>query len=284
MTPDSNLPASFLDPVLAAAGARRIDNAPVASVPPGYTLASLRAYKQPEEPAGTVAVHCLKSLVNYIDQHATDASAVFAAGRETRLITAVMDWHGVQEYAPGWARHRAEYKLEFTPEWLAWNGISGRSIAQQAFAEFIEENLPDIMEPDAATVLEVVRNLSGNRKVKFGSSRNLANGDVALQWIEETEAGTGPNQETKVPSELKLRLPVFRGAEEETTYEVKAFLRYRIKDGALSFEVKLHRPERALDGAFDEVVASLGLMLAQDEIKVPLFRGAVTKWPAEVLA
>jgi len=282
--------ASFLDPVLAAAGARRIDDkTPVASMPPGYTLASLRAYGQPEQEAGTVAVHSLGSLVEYLDRHAINGSAVFAAGREVRLISAVIDWHGVPSTAndrrPGWARHKAEYKLEFTPEWLAWTGISGRAIAQQAFAEFVEENLPDIVEPDAATVLEVVRNLSGNRKVKFGSSRNLANGDVALQWIEETDAGAGPNQETKVPSELKLRLPVFRGAEKCTTYEVKAFLRYRIKDGTLSFELKLHRPERALDGAFEDVVAELmSAIEARALPNLPVYRAAVAKSPAEVLA
>lgn len=277
---------SFLDPVLACAGARRLQQSPVASVPPGYSLTSLRQYDPPEAAAGTVAVHSLGSLADYLKRHATAASAVFA-GRESRTIHGVIDWHhpdGEMD-APGWARHRVDYRLEFTPEWTAWAGIAGKPTGQQAFAEFIEENLPDIVSPDAATVLEVVRNLSGNRKVKFGSQRNLANGDVALQWIEETDAGTGPNQETKVPSELLLKLPVYRGAERATTYEVKAFLRYRVKDGVLTFEVKPHRPERALDGAFEDVVAALASELASRELKdLPLYLGTVAKWPAEVLA
>lgn len=277
---------SFLDPILAVAGARQLGDLPVAAVPAGYELKSLRGYGDPEASAGVVAVHSLSSLVEYLARFEDGRAAVFA-DRVGRVIVGVIDWHaeGADDAAPAWARHRAIYSLEHTPEWLAWNGISGRAIAQQAFAEFIEENLPDIIEPDAATVLEVVRNLSGNRKVKFGSSRNLANGDVALQWIEETDAGAGPNQETKVPSELKLRLPVYRGAERATTYEVKAFLRYRIKDGALTFEVKLHRPEKAVDGAFDEVAAELMTSLhARDLNQLAVFRGAVTKWPADVLA
>jgi uncharacterized protein YfdQ (DUF2303 family) len=277
--------SSFLDPVLAQAGVRELAEAPAASVPPGYKIESLSRFHPATDAAGHLGLLTLACMVAYVKaQGAGPASAIFA-DREGKNIVAVIDWHAEAESkVPGWGRHRANYKLELTPEWQAWNGISGRPQPQAVFAEFVEENLPDIVEPDAATVLEVARNLSGNRKVKFGSARNLSNGDVALQWIEETEAGAGPNQETKVPSELKLKLPVFRGAERATTFEVKAFLRYRIKDGALSFEVKLHRPEKAIDLAFDEVVAALRSELSTAEVSdVPVYLGAVAKWPAEIL-
>lgn len=278
---------SFLDPILAAAGARKIEGAPVASVPPGYKLESLRKYDDPQAATGTVAVHSLNSLAEYLKKHSDAASAIFA-GREDRIVFGVVDWHDKDPVAgeiPGWARHRVDYKLRFTPEWEAWTGISGRAIQQAAFAEFIEENLPDIIAPDSATVLEVVSKLTGTRKIEFGSARNLGNGDVAIMWQETTDAGSGVNQETKVPSELTLRLPVFVGAEKATTFDVKAFLRYRIKDGSLTFEVKLHRPEKAIDAAFDEVVSELRSALATAEVTdVPLYLGTVTKWPSEILA
>ena len=73
-----------------------------------------------------------------------------------------------------------------------------------------------------------------------------------------------------------LRLPVYRGAEKATTFELKAFLRYRINDGKLSFELKLHRPEVAVDLAFDELVAGFRSALEAD---VPVYLGSVTAKP-----
>jgi uncharacterized protein YfdQ (DUF2303 family) len=272
---------------LHALRAFKLDGVPVAAVPPDFKLESLRKfYEFPADDAGTVAVHSLSSLADYLKRHATGASAVFAS-RDCALICGVIDWHavdGAPSERPGWARHRVEYKLEHTPEWKAWNGINGKAMSQDAFAEFLEENLPDVLEPDGASLLETASNLSGKKNTQFLSSRNLGNGDVGLVWKEETEAGGGVNGDAKVPGELLLKLPVFRGAEKATTFDVKAFLRYRIREGKLTFEVKLHRPEKAVDLAFDEVAHALRSELAARELVTPLYLAAVRQWPADILA
>jgi uncharacterized protein YfdQ (DUF2303 family) len=278
---------SGLMAALHALRAFKLDGVPVAAVPPDFKLESLRKYEIPEEAAGTVAVHTLSSLADYLKLHAIDGSSVFAS-RDCALVCGVIDWHRPEESTlgsnPGWARHRVEYKLEHTPEWKAWTGINGKAMSQDAFAEFLEENLPDIIEPAGASVLETASTLSGKRNVQFLSSRNLGNGDVGLMWKEETDAGGGVNGDTKVPAELLLKLPVYRGAEKATTFDVKAFLRYRIREGKLTFEVKLWRPEKAIELAFDEVAAALASELNARELQVPVYLGAVRQWPADILA
>jgi uncharacterized protein YfdQ (DUF2303 family) len=278
---------SGLMAALHALRAFKLDGVPVAAVPPDFKLESLRKfYEFPADDAGTVGVHTLSSLADYVSHHASANSAIFAS-RDCALVCGVIDWHtagGPPSERAGWARHRVEYKLEHTPEWKAWTGINGKAMSQDAFAEFLEENLPDIIEPAGASVLETASTLSGKRNVQFLSSRNLGNGDVGLMWKEETDAGGGVNGDTKVPAELKLKLPVYRGAEKATTFDVKAFLRYRIREGKLTFEVKLWRPEKAIELAFDEVAAALASELNARELQVPVYLGAVRQWPADILA
>lgn len=267
---------------LHALRAFKLDGVPVAAVPPDFKLESLRKFGDPETEAGIVTVHTLSSLAEYLNNHGSTGSAVFAS-RDGALVCGVIDWHDPENEVRAWARHRVQYKLEHTPEWKAWTGINGKPMSQDAFAEFVEENLPDIIEPDGASVLETVSTLQGKRGVQFLSSRNLGNGDVGIMWKEETEAGGGVNGDAKVPAELVLKLPVYRGAEQATTYQVKAFLRYRIREGKLTFEVKLHRPEKAVDSAFDDVAAALASELKTRDLSPPVYLGGVTSWPADIL-
>ena len=138
------------------------------------------------------------------------------------------------------------------------------------------------MEPDAAAVLETVLTLSGKKSVNYKNATRLASGDVSLVWEETTDAKAGQKGDLKVPSELKLRLPVYAGCEEETTFEIRAMFRYHIQDGALTFQIKMLGIERIREMAFAAVYDSLAAKLAENDIKVPVYRGAVTTTPLQI--
>ena len=157
-----------------------------------------------------------------------------------------------------------------------------RAIDQRAFAEFVEEHLDCIHKPAAAEILTIATFLEGKRNVVFKNVAVLSNGDRSLQWEETTEAkGVG---DVKVPSEITLRIPVYRGAEEETTVEIRALFRYRIAEGKLTFEVKLMNADKVADGAFERVVDGLRDLLKTLEITPPVILGTVVTTPRETLA
>lgn len=267
--------------LLDALRAHCVEDMPAAILPEGYKLHSLvRFQERPDGAVGTLTADSLTSLAEYVKQHKTGGTALFAS-RDNGSVKAFIDWHEDATRhpacaAPGWGRHTVEFRLLHTPEWKAWTGISGRKMSQADFAEFVEENLPDIIEPASAEVLEAIRTVSGERNISFKSAKNLANGDTQIIWKENTETAAGTQGEAALPSFLMLRLPVYRGAEKATTFDVKAFLRYRISEGKLSFELKLHRPEVAVDLAFDELVAGFRSALEAD---VPVYLGSVTAKP-----
>lgn len=248
--------------------------------PHGVELVSAEMFAaEPSSALGTVRCDSLESIVSYVATQES-SNAMFFADRPGGKITAVLDWHAME--IPLWGDHQAVMPLAFTRAWTDWAGISGRAMDQRKFAEFIEEHLDCIHKPAASEILTIATFLEGKRNVVFKSVAVLSNGDRQLQWEETTEAkGVG---DAKVPSEIILRIPVYRGAEDETTVEIRALFRYRIAEGKLSFEVKLMNVEDVADQAFLEVVSGLRELALSEGTIVPIILGAVTATPRETLA
>src|ERR1700722_1867806 len=66
-------------------------------------------------------------------------------------IIAVLNGGGPD--GPGWGDFRALIGFRETPQWAKWKAIDGRLLPQAQFAEFIEDNLPDVASPDGATMM-----------------------------------------------------------------------------------------------------------------------------------
>lgn len=234
--------------------------------------------------AGIITVESIDSLVDYTKRFHKADSAVFASG-EINSITTILDWHpeDTVDYG-GLARHKVVLPLLFTDEWKAWARLNGKVVGQKELGEFIEEYLHNVVAPDAASVLETVLTLSGKKSVNYKNATRLANGDVSLVWEETTEAKAGQKGELKVPAELTLRIPVYAGCEKETTFDIRTMFRYNITDGNLTFQLKMLGVDKIHDLAFEAVYESLADKLKAASIIAPLFRGAVTATPLDILS
>jgi uncharacterized protein YfdQ (DUF2303 family) len=251
------------------------------SIPPGHKIVPDELFTLPDHPRGQVQAESIDALLDYIGMHLRDQTVVLASLRLMN-IAAIFDWHANADDMNGWGEHSCTFPLQFTREWQDWTRISGQPLTQLKFAEFIEEHLEDIVDPKAADVLTVATSLSGMRKVSFTNAVRLQNGDTSLCWEETTDAKAAGD--VRVPSGLKLRIPVFKGAEESTTFEVSGLFRYRIHEGKLSFEVKLLHCDNIAELAFDEVVKSLTTRLrAKNKSLPPVIRGSMHTLPRPII-
>jgi uncharacterized protein YfdQ (DUF2303 family) len=192
----------------------------------------------------------VKKDVSIVQQAKTKSTQIFA-NKTALSVWAILDYHYVN--APSYCDHVAQYNLPHSPEWLTWTAIDGKEIPQAAFAEFIEENALDIYEPASADVLEIARSLNVKTSVDFSSAVNIDNGTTQLRWTESQE-GKGKGN-IDVPRKIKLGLPVFEG---DGRVEIYAFLRTRIRDGKLSFIVRMHRRKAIVNEVFDHIVSMIG--------------------------
>jgi uncharacterized protein YfdQ (DUF2303 family) len=226
----------------------------------------------------TLKLDTIGALTDYLNQH--NESAVVFADPDKRRIQTVMNWHAADPFDAQWGDHSATYQLRHTREWRDWMGIDQKPLSQTSFIEFIEEHLENIKSPAAADVLTIATSLQGKRNTVFKSVQSLANGDRQIAWEETTEAKAGAGGETKVPSQLVIHIPVFRGSEDQTTFELTVLLRYRINDGRLTFETKILHSEKVEDKAFDNLITALEANLEN----VPVYIGSIEKSPRDIVA
>ena len=167
------------------------------------------------------------------------------ADLDRRTITAIHD--GLD----GWRGHVTRLELWHSTEWFDWTKIDGQMLDQVEFAEFIEDHLSTIGEPDGAILLDICQTLQAHTGVAFKQQSILANGQRAFRWEEITEAQAGQKGDLKIPGELRLVLRPFQGSEPRL---VTARFRFRPQRDGLKLGVRLVERERALEAAFAAIV------------------------------
>lgn len=207
---------------------------------------------EPKRKTGHTSVRDVPSFATYWSKHADSDSEVYAS-RENRSVTAVLDANKAD--GARWGQHRLTMQLQYSTAWKAWTAVDGTPMPQEAFAEFLEDNRADIVEPAAAEMLEIASSLSASTKAEFQSGITLSNGQRKLSWVEDTSARAGTRGDLTIPTEIRLGIRVFEGA--EFAEPVIARFRYRINNGKLSLHFKLDRPADVISAAFEAAVNEL---------------------------
>jgi uncharacterized protein YfdQ (DUF2303 family) len=241
----------------------RAEQAPdvaTALVPPGYSLVAkvidpaVEALRPaPRRVRSDVTVTDTASWLAYYAKHKTAGSEVFG-DVATSTVTAVLN-APESPTAPAWGDHRLSLKLEHSPAWEAWTKRNGALLTQTAFAEHIEDRTPDLVDPDAATMLEVAQSIRATTGVKFESGVRLHDGQRRFTYAETVESKAGQRGELSVPTMLSLRLQVWRGV--PIAVDVTARFRFRIDADGLRLAFVLDRLEDVLDAAWTNLLGDL---------------------------
>lgn len=215
-------------------------------------LETLREH--PDHTEGTYRPATLASLIAYVEEHRQEGATTVWVHESEGCVVVILDDHAAAK--PGWRRHRAVLNLRPSTEWLYWTRLDGELLDQEAFAEHLQEGIPDILKPDAATLIEVAEKFQATTSVKFRSGVDRTSGEVKFLYDESTEATSSTAAgDISVPRGFTLALAPFIG---EERVEVEARLRYRAKNGSLSIGYKLERPERIVEEALDRIANELG--------------------------
>jgi uncharacterized protein YfdQ (DUF2303 family) len=139
---------------------------------------------------------------------------------------------------------------------------------QASFAQFLEDNIPDIAEPAGAKLVELARTLEAKTDVQFDSHIRAENGAHRFVYIENvTASSSGTSGKIDVPPEFTLVLQPFEGSK---TYDIKARLRYRITSKKLALWFELVRLQDVLKEAFDDELMKITAEVGED---TPCYNG-----------
>lgn len=224
-------------------------------VPAGATgeVIDLERYlPAPRRERGSVRLQTVDDFVRYVQRHDDPAATTVWVDIDAHLVVAVLNDH-TQEDAQ-WGDHRATLQLKPTDEWTHWTSRDGKLLAQEDFAEHIEDGLAEIVSPDGATMLEVAQSIQGTTKAEFKAAHRLSNGTIGVQYVEEQTAAAGAKGEIEIPERFELAIAPFLG---EEPYRVRARLRYRIRSGDLAIGYRLDRPNDVVRDAIDHIANRL---------------------------
>lgn len=256
--PPMGAPAHELLQMATAVGAPRInpddDGKAYAVVPTGWHVEELPQRTYPERASGTAQMRDAPSFIAYVNKHKGSATTLYAQLEPAQFLAVFDDFHVITGddqlaavadlfAASNWRQWRAHFQVPASREWMLWNAKNRNRMNQLQFAEFLQDNLPDVAQPDGATLLAMALNFEAAREGRFIAAQRLHDGSHNLQWREETNAaGT-----VQLPEFIKLAIPVFENGD---TYELAARLRYRVTDGSLAIWFELVRPHKVLEDAF----------------------------------
>lgn len=217
----------------------------------------------PGRKVGDTTVRDADSFLSYFEKHSDLDSEVYADDRRLTVI-AVLDAHKTD--SARWNSHSVTLTLRKTEAWEQWISYDGKLLNQEQFAEFLEDHLPELQRPDAATMLEIAQSIQGATKAEFQSGTRLQSGERQLKYVETVTAKAGQKGELTIPETFVIGLVPFEGSE---GYQLTARLRYRINGGPLQLGYKLERPTDTLRTAFGDVVEAIG-----EDITVPVLNGS----------
>ena len=217
-----------------------------------------RRMPRPERKEGTFTFTAPAGLVGYLAKHGLPETELFG-DVDKGTITAIINAHdgdtaGIGEVsdAAGWADHTATLTLRKSDDWAHWTSNDGKWFGQREFAEFIEQHLPNCVDPNGATMLELSQSFRATKAVNFEASKRLKSGETTLEYRESIDATAGKRGAIAIPDEISLALTPF---EHGDPYKVTARLRYRIDGGQLAMSYVLIRPRDVLLDAFRAVAA-----------------------------
>lgn len=244
------------------------------ALPPGWALNEIDDQDRmptPRRKRAMVILHDAASFIDYVKRHGslTDSTiwcvADYKAGKVA--FTSVLNDHGELPDEPAWRDHRASFAPEFSEEWERWTGQHKTLFNQQDFAAFIEDNLKDIAStdgsPSGAQMLEMALTFEANQDMRFKSALRLQNGGVQMSFVQDDDAQT--LQKMQVFDRFSIGLPVFWNGD---AYRLDARLRYRVRDGKLTFWFELIRPDKVLEAATQTLIK-----LIREQTGNPFFFG-----------
>jgi uncharacterized protein YfdQ (DUF2303 family) len=200
---------------------------------------------------GAVTFYEALSFARFVNRFKNETTVVFADAL-ARTFTAILDYHpgGEEQSAAQWDLFRATLPLKHTPSWATWAAANKKPMDQAEFAQFLEDQIPDIATPAGATLVEIARTLEAKTDVQFESHIRADNGAHRFQYLENVSANSaGTSGRIDIPQDFTLVLQPFEGSK---TYAVQARFRYRISSKKLTMWFDLVRLQDVLTEAFND--------------------------------
>lgn len=194
----------------------------------------------------------VESWAEYIKAYTSqDVSGLLLTWSDTGL-RAVLDYHN--ESVVGRGQWIAEHPFKFSSQWQAWSSLAnGQPRPQKQLVESLEDLGEDIVSPDQAALLGILRTL---RTTTSASGETVINpdGSTSVSWTRESTV----KGKAEIPATIAIKIPVLKGHYRDgnqVVYEIPIRMRLSVDDGAhVLFRLSMPTAERVLEKVYADRV------------------------------
>lgn len=188
-------------------------------------------------------------------------------------LRAVIDYHSSADGTAGRCEWVALCPFDHSTEWKEWTAFAnGAAVPQKTAVEKLEELADDILEPDAAAFLNLLRALRASASATAVTELR-PDGTTAVKFESENSvraATMNAAERLELPPSLTIGIPVLRGDVDRFRLTVR--LRVSVDQSAhLSLRFSIQGAERVLEQCYAERVAKAQALLGDG---YQLLRGA----------
>lgn len=241
------------------------DGIPYIVLPKDYTPHDLeKLMESPTRKRAHIQTTDIASFIDYTNKHSlgVDGSAIYArvdTEKSTFGLVAIIDDNPLlnDNTIASWREHRCTFTGKSSVEWSRWMESNKKTFSQTDFATFLEDNLPDIAAtegmPTGADILNMALGFEANAEKRLRSKVNLQSGGVRFEFVDDEDKDTRTRMD--VFQRFTIGIPVFDGS--TSAYPIEARLKYREKDGKVSFWYELIRPDRIFRASVSDEMARI---------------------------
>jgi hypothetical protein len=219
---------------------------------------------RPRRRTGTIRLTDPASFADLVLRNVTTDTVLYAS-RDDGCVTAVFDDHPSSDMgsnaapavAAGYRRDRVVLALCDGDDWREWASADRRPLTQVQMGDHVDMLAHTMVEPDAATMLEIATTLSSKSKIDLDSRVNLGTGAMTFSLVEDTQvkAGRTGRGEIEIPRTIAFECVPWRGSE-----RIRFEARFRVtasRDDGVRMLYAILRREETLDSAFRLLIESI---------------------------
>lgn len=215
------------------------------AVPKDSKIESLESFQDaPNRIERQPSLSSCESFCDYVNRFKDETSSVYLDVRNGKF-EAVLDHH--ESDKPSWSKHRARFVPCESLSWKAWSGIHKTKLNQIQLAEFIEENLDSISNPEPNVMLKAALDFQLNEAMVYSSKKSLDDGSSRLLFEKNNVT-----KEVIFPHRITLTMSVH---ERERLETFKCRIRFTVDgNGALVFTFSfIEDPEAIVQAALEKI-------------------------------
>jgi uncharacterized protein YfdQ (DUF2303 family) len=222
----------------------------------GKILDWARFLDRPVRRTGNVALTDPDSFVEYLQRYADNDTLLYASVENHRIVAVLNDHPETtgEGSLAGYRDNTAVLRLQPSEDWQEITAHSGRTLAQRAFAELIEELAHCVTNPPAAVMMEIASTLSVKQNLDFDSRLRLDSGDIQFRFEQTSDARAGRTVPVEIPQVIEFTVPIWTGTE---PVRIQARLRFRASQDGAAMGYKLMQRADVTEKAFRDIVVAV---------------------------